>query len=60
MLGFGNGIHLCLGMHVARVEARVALEELLLRVPDYAVREAECERTRTEYVQGWLRLPIEF
>jgi len=60
MLGFGNGIHLCLGMHVARVEARVALEELLRRIPDYAVREAECERTRTEYVQGWLRLPIEF
>ena len=47
-------------MHVARVEARVALEALLSRVPDYAVREAECERTRTEYVQGWLRLPIEF
>jgi hypothetical protein len=60
MLGFGNGIHLCLGMHVARAEARVALEELLGRVPDYAVREAEAERARTEYVQGWLRLPIEF
>ena len=59
MLGFGNGLHLCLGMHVARVEAVVALEELLRRAPDYAVREAEALRTRTEYVQGWLRLPLE-
>ncbi len=60
MLGFGNGIHLCLGRHVARSEARVALEELLRRFPDYAVRESEARRARTEYVQGWLRLPIEF
>jgi len=59
-LAFGNGIHLCLGRHVARAEARVALEELLRRVPDYAVLEAEAKRARTEYVQGWLRLPIEF
>ena len=59
MLGFGNGIHLCLGMHVARVEARVALEELLRRAPDYEMREAECLRAHTEYVQGWLRLRVE-
>ena len=59
-LAFGHGIHLCLGRHVARCEARVALEELLRRIPDYAVRESEARRARTEYVQGWLRLPLEF
>ena len=58
-LAFGNGIHLCLGRHVARSEARVALEELLRRIPEYAVRESEAKRARTEYVQGWLRLPLE-
>ena len=59
-LGFGNGIHLCLGMHVARMEARVALETLLPALGDYEVDESACRRARTEYVQGWLRLPIEF
>jgi len=59
-LAFGNGVHLCLGRHVARSEARIALEELLRRIPDYAVIEADAKRARTEYVQGWLRLPIEF
>ena len=58
-LAFGNGVHLCLGRHVARAEASVALEELLRRIPDYAVVESEAKRARTEYVQGWLRLPLE-
>jgi hypothetical protein len=59
-LAFGNGTHLCLGRHVARSEARIALEELLRRIPEYAVVESEAKRARTEYVQGWLRLPLEF
>jgi cytochrome P450 len=42
-LGFGHGIHFCLGAHLARLEARVAFEELLARVPAY-----ELERT-----PGW-------
>jgi hypothetical protein len=34
-LSFGHGIHKCAGMHVARLEIRVAVEEILRRIPDY-------------------------
>jgi cytochrome P450 len=38
-LGLGHGIHFCLGAHLARLEARVAFEELLARIPDYGLAE---------------------
>ena len=36
-LAFGEGLHFCLGAPLARLEARVALEEVLARIPDYRV-----------------------
>jgi cytochrome P450 len=36
-LAFGHGVHFCLGASLARLEARVAFEELLARIPDYRV-----------------------
>ncbi|MBK7947878.1 MAG: cytochrome P450 [Deltaproteobacteria bacterium] len=60
ILSFGYGPHSCLGVNVARLEGRVCLEELLARVPDYAVDEAGAERLLTEYVQGYWKLPITF
>ena len=38
-LGFGHGVHFCLGAYLARLEARVAFEELLARIPDYQLAE---------------------
>lgn len=60
ILSFGAGTHTCLGLHVARLEGRVCLEELLARVPEYHLDLARAERVRTEFVQGFVSLPIRF
>jgi cytochrome P450 len=60
ILSFGHGLHRCLGAHFAKLEGRVLLEEMLARVPDYAVDEAHIHRERTEFIQGFRHLPIDF
>ena len=60
ILSFGQGTHLCLGQHAARLEARVAYEELLARIPDFEVNEAEVVPARSEFVAGYLEMPIQF
>jgi cytochrome P450 len=57
-LSFGNGIHRCLGGHLAELEGRVLLEELLARAPEYQVDEAGIERTRNAFFNAHERLPI--
>lgn len=58
MLGFGHGTHACLGIHIAKAEGRIALEELLARSPEYTVDLARAQRHRTEFVQGYATLPV--
>jgi cytochrome P450 len=58
ILAFGHGAHVCLGAAVARLEARVALEEFLARYPDYAVDEAGIEYLHSGNVQGPTRVPV--
>jgi cytochrome P450 len=60
MLAFGHGVHMCLGKHVAIMEARLTLEEVMARIPEYEIDLQNAERNRTEFVQGWLRLPATF
>jgi len=57
-LGFGHGVHYCLGASLARLESRVALEEFARRVPAYVVDEARCERAQMSNVHGWTRVPF--
>lgn len=52
-LGFGNGIHRCLGVHIAEMEGRIALEEVMASIPDYAIDLAVSRKHKTEYVKGW-------
>ena len=57
-LSFGHGLHFCLGSALARMEARVAFEEVLKRWPDWEVDYANAQRAHTSSVRGWARLPV--
>ncbi|HET8560382.1 MAG TPA: cytochrome P450 [Marmoricola sp.] len=56
-LGFGSGPHFCIGNHLARLQARVALEELLAAFPHVAVDLGRAERHQSAFVRGWRSLP---
>ncbi len=57
-LAFGWGIHLCLGQALARLETRVAIEELLAVAPDYALVDSGVARAPSGQVRGHDHLPI--
>ena len=56
-LAFGYGIHFCLGSALARLEGRVALEEVLQRFPSWEIDWDNAVQARTSTVRGWERLP---
>ncbi|MFE9248801.1 cytochrome P450 [Streptomyces sp. NPDC007088] len=61
-LGYGHGIHYCLGAPLARLEGRTALERLLTRLPDLAL-DAEPEELRWRgglIMRGLRTLPVRF
>ncbi|WP_099184345.1 cytochrome P450 [Mycobacterium kansasii] len=58
LLSFGSGAHFCLGAHLARMEARVALTELFKRIRGYEVDEANAVRVHSSNVRGFAALPI--
>ncbi|GMU78589.1 MAG: cytochrome P450 [Acidimicrobiia bacterium] len=58
-LGFGHGVHFCIGAHAARLEGIVLLQELLARVPDWEVDEAGVQRFPSEFQIGDTAVPIE-
>jgi cytochrome P450 len=57
-LAFGYGIHFCLGAALARLEGRVALDEVLQRWPEWEVDWDRAKQARTSTVRGWESLPV--
>jgi len=59
-LGFGMGIHRCLGMHLARMEAEIALQEILRRLPDYQLVAGTVVEWSHGQIWGPRNLPVTF
>jgi cytochrome P450 len=56
-LTFSVGTHYCLGSALARLEGRIALEEILKRFPEWDVDLSECKLSPTSTVRGWETMP---
>jgi cytochrome P450 len=57
-LGFGYGVHSCLGAALARMESAIALEKLLDVMPRYEVIWDDCKRVAMQNVAGWSHVPV--
>jgi cytochrome P450 len=57
-LYFGHGHHVCIGKSLARLETRIALEEVAALFPRYEVDESGITRTYQAHVKGYVNLPI--
>ena len=56
-VGFGVGIHYCLGAALARLEGRIALEEILKRFPEWDVDLANAKMSSSSTTRGWDSMP---
>jgi cytochrome P450 len=59
-LGFSHGSHACIGLHVARKEGEIAINEILSRFPKYEIDESGLETYATEFVKGYSAMPVKF
>jgi cytochrome P450 len=58
---FGRGIHRCLGSHLARLEVRVMVQQVLQRIPDYTIEDSKLEvHPDVAVAYGYESVPLYF
>lgn len=57
-VGLGHGLHVCLGAALARLESRVAIEEIARRWPAFEVNEEGLRRVQMSNVAGYSSVPV--
>ena len=57
-ISFGHGIHYCLGVYLAKMESRIAIETLIERWPNFAIDHDNSKRVRMSNVAGFCNLPM--
>jgi cytochrome P450 len=57
MSASGVGIHYCLGASLARIEGRIALEEILKRFPEWSVDLPNAQWSSSSIIRGWEAMP---
>ena len=57
-VGFGYGLHFCLGAALARLEGRIGLEEFARRFPRFEIDEANVRRVHMSNVHGFASVPF--
>lgn len=59
-IGFGFGAHACVGAALARLEAKIAFEEILKVMPEYTLDELGLQRMHSPNVRGYTHVPLRF
>ena len=59
LLAFGRGQHFCLGVHLARLEITIMIQEWLKRVPDFRIIDEIASRPPSSFQWGWNRISVE-
>jgi cytochrome P450 len=59
-LAFSVGTHFCMGSALARLEGRIALEEILKRFPEWEADASDAKLSPTSTVRGWESMPAYF